>query len=58
MICSRNFQKWFCKLGYEYKDIRKQMIIDEHAPIDVVKDSKVFLKNIEELKPYLMECDK
>ena len=57
MICSRTARKWLCKLGYEYKDIHKDVFIDGHERPDVVKDRRVFLNKIEELKPYMVEFD-
>ena len=57
MIQSRTAQRWLYKLGYEYKDVHKDVFIDGHERSDVVEDCKVFLNKIEELKPYIVEFD-
>ncbi len=30
MIQSRIARNWLCKLGYEYKDVRKDVFVDGH----------------------------
>lgn len=57
VICSRTTRKWLCKLGYENKDVHKDVFIDGHEQPDVVKDRSVFLNKMEELKPYIVEFD-
>ena len=57
VICSRTAQKWLGKLGYEYKDVRKDVFVDGHERADVVEDRKNFLKRLEELKPYMVEFE-
>ena len=57
VIRSRTARRWLYKLGYEYKDIHKDVFIDEHERPDVVEDCKVFLEKMEELKPYMAEFD-
>lgn len=57
MIHLRTARKWLCKLGYKYKDIHKDVFIDEHERPDVVEDCEVFLEKIEELKSYMVEFD-
>lgn len=47
-------QRWLCKLGYEYKDLRKEVFVDGHERSDIVEDRKNFLKKMEELKPYMV----
>ena len=42
-------------MGFEYKDIKKDIFIDGHKRSNVVKDCKRFLNKIEELKPYLVK---
>lgn len=44
-------------MGYEYKDVYKDVFIDEHEQLDVFEDCKVFLNKMEELKPYIVEFD-
>ncbi len=41
-----------------YKDVRKDVSVDEHERPDVVKDRTNFLKKMEELKPFLVEINK
>ena len=55
IIRSRTARRWLCKLGYEYKDVRKDVFVDGHERPDVVGDRKNFLKKMEELKPYMVE---
>ena len=57
VIRSRPAHKWLCKLGYEYKDVRKDVFVDGHERSDVVEDRKNFLYKMEELKPYIVEFD-
>lgn len=57
VIRSRTARRWLCKLGYEYKNIRKDIFIDEHKRPDVIEDQKIFLRRIEELKPYVVEFE-
>lgn len=54
-IKSRTAQKWLHCLGFKYKDVKKNIFVDGHKQLDVVKDRKRFLKKIEKLKPYLVE---
>ena len=57
VICSRIARKWLGKLGYEYKDVRKDVFVDRHERANVVEDCKNFLKRLEELKPYIVEFE-
>lgn len=57
MIRSRTARKWLCKLGFEYKDIKKDVFIDGHERLDVVEDRNKFLKMMEELKPFIVEFE-
>ena len=50
-ICSYTAQSWLNKLGYEYKDICKNIFIDRHKQFDVIEDRANFLKVLEDLKP-------
>lgn len=45
------------KLESEYKDVHKDMFIDEHEQPNVVEDRRVFLYKIEEIKLYIVEFD-
>ena len=57
VIWSRTTRKWLYKLGYEYKDVYKDVFINGHEQSDVVEDCKVFLNKMKELKPYIVEFD-
>lgn len=48
--------KWLCKLGYEYKNLHKDIFVNEHEQFDIVEDCKNFLK-MEQLKPYMVELE-
>ena len=54
-IKSRTAWKWLHRLGFEYKDVKKDVFVDGHEWSDVIEDCKRFLKKIEDLKPYLVE---
>ena len=56
-IRSRTARTWLRKLGYVYKDVRKDVFVDRHERPDVVKDCANFLRKMEELKPYIVEFD-
>ena len=56
-ICSHTVWRWLYKLGYEYKDVRKDVFVDGHERSDVVEDRINFLKRIKELKSYMVEFD-
>lgn len=55
MIRSRTARTWLRKLGYVYKDVRKDVFEESHQRSDIVEDRTHFLKKIEELKPYIVE---
>lgn len=56
-IRSRTARTWLNKLGYEYKDVRKDVLIDGHERPDVVEDRANFLKVMEDLKPDMVEFE-
>ena len=56
-IRSRTARTWLNKLGYEYKDVRKDVFIDGHERPDVVEDRAKFLKVMKGLKPYMVEFE-
>ena len=58
VICLRTTRRWLCKLGYEYKDVCKNVFVDGHEQSDIVKDHKNFLKKMEELKFYMVTFEK
>lgn len=35
-------QTWLCKLGYIYKDIHKDVIVDGHEPLNIVENCANF----------------
>ena len=41
-------------MGFEYKDVKKNVFVDRHKQSDVVEDCKRFLNKMEELKTYLV----
>ena len=55
VIRLRIARNWLCKLGYEYKDVRKDVFVDGHEQSDIVEDQINFLQKMEELKPYIVE---
>lgn len=56
-IRSRTARTWLNKLGFEYKEVRKGVFIDGHERPDVVEDRKIFLKRMDELRPYMVEFE-
>lgn len=56
-ICLQTAQTCLNKLGYEYKDVCKNVFIDRHKQSGVVEDCANFLKVIKDLKPYMVEFD-
>ena len=55
VICSRIALTWLHKLGYLHKNVRKDVFVDGHERSDVVEDHANFLRQTEELKPYMVE---
>lgn len=53
-IKSQSIRKWLHKLGYESKDVKKNVFVDEYKWLNVVKDFIRFLNKLEKLKPYLV----
>lgn len=58
MIWLYTAQKWLYKLGYQYKNIYKDMFINRHEQSNIIKNYKVFFNKIKKLKPYIIEFDK
>lgn len=54
-IKSCTVRNWLYQLGFEYKDVKKDVFVDGHKQPDVVEDPKKFLHQMEELKPYLVK---
>ncbi len=57
MIASYSAQRWLCKLSFEYKNVKKNVIMDKHKPSDVIDDSNNFLRLMNELKPYTVKFE-
>lgn len=57
MIRLRTARRWLCKLGYEYKNVCKDVFVDRHERSDVMEDRKKFLKKMKELKLYMVEFE-
>ena len=53
----RTARRWLGQLGYEYKDVHKDVFIDGHERSDVVEDCKNFLRRMEEFKLYMIEFE-
>ena len=56
-IKSRTARNWLHKLGFEYKDVKKDVFVDGHERPDVVEDRKKFLSTMKDLEPYLVEFE-
>ena len=56
-ICLHKARRWLEKLGYEYKNVCKDIFIDGYKQLDVVEDCKNFLKKMEKLKPYMVKFE-
>lgn len=54
----RTLWRWVYKLGYEYKNIRKDVFVDRYKQSNIVEDCKNFLLKMKELKPYMLEFEK
>ena len=56
-IKSRISRNWLYKLGFKYKDIKKDIFVDEYERLDVVEDRKKFSSTMKDLEPYLVEFE-
>lgn len=50
--------KWLSKLGYDYKNVRKDIFVDKHEQTNIVEDHRTVFKRLEELKPYIIKFKK
>lgn len=57
VVRSRTAQTWLYKLGFEYKEVKKDVFINEHERSDVVKDRNNFLEMMKDLKPFMVEFE-
>ena len=53
-IISHTARNWLYKLGYDYKDGKKDVFIDGHERLDIVQNCENFLKVMKKLKPYFV----
>lgn len=56
-IKSRTARKWLHKLGFQYKDIKRDIFIDGYERPDVVEDRQKFLRIMKDLEPYLVKFE-
>ena len=56
-ICSHTAQQWLHHLGFEYKEVKKDVFADGHKHPDVVEDCKHFLNRMKDFEPYLVEFE-
>lgn len=54
-ICSKTARKQLNYLRYKWKDILKEIFLDEHKREDVVEYRETFLKKMKLLLPYLVK---
>lgn len=57
-IKSQITKKWLYWLGFKYKDIKKDIIVNRYKWSDLVKNCQRFLTKIEKLNLYLVEFNK
>lgn len=57
VIRSCTAQRWLHELGFEYKEVKKDVFIDGHERPDVVEDCQKFLQKMKDLEPYLVEFE-
>lgn len=57
MIQLRIACNWLAKLRYEYKNVRKDVFVDGHKQLDIIKDLINFLQKMEELKSYIVNLE-
>lgn len=53
-VCLYTIWSWLNKLGYEYKDVCKDIFIERYKQLNLVKDCANFLKIMEDLKSYIV----
>lgn len=57
VICSCTAQQWLHDLGFEYKEVKKDVFVDGHECPDVVENRKYFLKRMKDLELYSVEFE-
>lgn len=56
-IKSRTARNWLHKLGFEYKDVKKDVFVDGHERPNVMENCKKFLSTMKDLEPYLVKFE-
>lgn len=51
-------RKWLHKLGFKYKDVKRNVFIDKYEQLDVVEDCEIFFNIVKYLELYLVEFEK
>lgn len=46
---------WLYKLGFKYKNIKKDVFINKHKKLDIIQACENFVKVMKELKPYFIK---
>lgn len=46
---SKTARNWLHELGFEYKDVKKDVFVDGHERPDVIEDCKKFLSTMKNL---------
>lgn len=54
----RTTQNWLHKLGFGYKDVKKNIFIDRYKWTNMVQDCQNFLNVMKKLESYLVEFNK
>lgn len=54
-IKSQTARRWLHKLGFGFKDVKKDVFVDGHKQPNVVEDRANFLKLMKDMEPYLVE---
>ncbi len=57
VIRFRTARRWLNNLGFEYKDVKKDVFIDGDERPEVVEDCNNFSRLMDELKPYTVEFE-
>ena len=50
-------RNWLHKLGFEYKDVKKDVFVDGHERPNVAEAREKFLNTMKDLEPYLVEFE-
>lgn len=58
MIYSCIAKTWLYKLRFVYKEVRKDVFVNDYEQSDMLEDENYFLIKINELKAYIIEFNK